>query len=353
MVNYGKGYEATAGYAVASVWGTPVALGALDGIEYMNEDIDTDPDLIEDDGISGSPERREGDLGNKIFGGGMTAQARYQGLEVLFAQALGIAGVPTQVPTVNAYTHALKIHSNLEGIFGTLCIKKNGKIFEYQTAKVTGFSIKHTQGKRAEVTFRFSIFDLAINTSSGTNTTTTFATVTLPTNRDFLLFNQLVVRANSQAGGALGASDKLYISEFSMDFDGNFATDDVTTQFGNRIDEPIRDGYVNIKGSIQFSKLNDAATLDMVALNLTKGRAKMDVTWTGPAISTSTYLWALYFPNLQFRKGTPKVPGAGRIPLQLDFSAYRVTTAPTGFTAGYTGGVTMEIRSQLATDPLV
>lgn len=424
----GKGYRTTAGFKKATTWGTPVEVGALNGIEFKSESLEADVQLIEDEQITGSAQQREGDAGVRKFAGDIVSAARYEGLEAIIAQVFGTAGTPAQ--QVNrtaadgvavatdatftsataafaasdvgkritiagagaagalldttiltrtsateielavaastsvdpatwtiydaAYKHVFKPANTLEGIFGTLVFVKLDaeEVHEYTTCKVGGMSIKAVAGQRAEVTFRLVAHDLNTNAGSGTNNTTTVASITLPANRAFLQFSQMVCRINGQSGAGLGSGDTVYLSEFNLDIDNVLSTDDVTTQFGNKIDEPVRDGFIKISGSLVFSKYQ-TQNKTLFTEQMTKARKKMDVKFTGGAADGVTnFAWNLFFPNLQFASGTPTVGGPERIPLTLSFNAYRVLTIPTGFTAGYIDALTMEVVSQQSANPL-
>lgn len=350
-----KGFLSIAGFKKATTWGTPVACGAGDGIEILSESIKLDRALIEDMQITGSSSQREGDAGNKIYGGEVPMGARYEGLEVPLALGFGTAGAPTTVDTT-AKLHKLKLKNDLAGLLATMALQKTFEVHEFTTVKVLGFSFKCRQGERAEISVRLALHDVNINTASGTNNNTTIATVTLPANRDFLLFGHLIARINDQASGALGGSDVVYVNEISCDVDRSFATDDVTTAGGFNIDEPVQDNFTKVKGTLTVSKYMDGTggSNALFAQQLTKARKKMDWKFTSPKLAgaaTEFFSWLFQFPNVQFMDGTPNVPGPGRLGYSLNFVAYRVTAAPTGMT-GVTEPLDLWITNQRTTDPL-
>lgn len=355
MSTYGKGFKSIAAFKKAATWGTPVACGAGDGVEYRQESLTPDARFIADEQVTGKASKLFGDKGNEFHSGDLEVDVRYEGLETFFAMALGTAGVPSQVSSDNAYKHVLKINDSKEGIFGTLVFNKQVGVWEYTTAKIGGFSLSIKNGERLKAKFPMIPQGLNINTSSGTNSNSTVGNITMPTNRDFALFSQMVVKINDGSGAALDNTNLVYLSEFEVALDNSYPTDDVTTRYGNLIDEPIQDGFTMVTGKLAFSKYFDGTGGNdtLIANLLSKTRKKMSVVFTGPLANGATnFQIALYFPDIQFSTGDANVGGAGRIPVNLNFEAHRRTSVPTGFTSGYTEAVTMEIVNQRTTDPL-
>lgn len=353
MPTYSKGFLTVGAFKKATTWGTAVAAGALNGFEFNSETLATDAQFIQDTQVSGQATRLFGDKGNEFHNGEVNMDLRYEGLQTLLACCLGTAGVPVQVGSDNAYRHVLKVNNSLEGIFGTLVFNKQVAVWEYTTAKLAGIKLTHTQGQRAKLALKFISKDLNFNTGGGTNNTTTIANVTLPANRDFALFTQLKVLVNTYSGSALAAgTDDVYVTSFELNYDNSMPTNDVTTQFGNKIDEPVQDGFTNVTGKITFSKYQTGSVQTLLSDMLAKTRKKMLVQWTGPVIGATAFQYTMYFPDVQFSKGAANVPGAARIPLSLEFEAHRALALPTGFPAGYTGPLTIENINQVATDAL-
>lgn len=351
-----KGYNASAGWKKAATWGVPVLVGALNGLEIVSEGLTPDAQFIPDESLTGKATRLFGDKGNEFHSGEVPMDVKYEGCEDLIASAMGIAGLPTQIPAINAYKHVFKIADNNEGQFGTLVLNKVFRVWEYTTAKVGGFTISCANGERARMTVPFIPQGLNPNAGAGTNNTSTVGAITLPANRDFLLFSQMKVLINNHDAAALASgTDDVYVSEFECEFNRNYETDDVTTKYGYLIDEPVGDGFVDVMGMLGFSKYNnnpggnDQLILDL----LSKQRKKMQVTWIGRTISGgTTFRMDLYFPDVQFESGDANIPGPGRVPANLRFRAARRTSVPLGFPAGYTEALTIELVNQRSSDPL-
>lgn len=350
-----KGALSIAAFKKATTWGTPVAAVALDGIGFVSETLKADVGVSEDQQIEGSIQQRLGEPENRMFAGEISTAYRYEGLEPMTAMVFRTAGAPSTVDTT-AKKHVFKLNNDGTGIFGTLAIDKGFEVHEFTTVKVTGLSLKLTKGQRAEITYRFIAHDMNINTSAGTNNNTTFASVTFPANREFSQFKHMVARINAQSGAGLGASDAVYLNGFTLDVDRADTTDDVTTQFGNRIDEPMHDDWTKIKVTLELSKYQDGTggTNALFANSLVKTGQKLDVNLTGETLAGATtqkFAAVFYFNDLQF-SGTPNVGGPGLTPWTLEGEAHRVLAIPTGFPAGYIDACTMEVYSQRATDAL-
>jgi len=346
-----KGYRSIAGFKKATTWGTPVLIGANDGIEFRSEGLKPDAQFIADDLVSGNQARLFGDKGNELHSGDMETDLRFQGIERIVAQAMGTAGVPVQQATSLAYKHTFKVNNDPEGIFGTLVVFHPGLyVREYSTAKVGGFSVNCANGERAHVTLPMIPQGVNYNTTTGTNTTTTAAAITLPSERQFALFSQMVIQLNAQGGADFVAGDTVYPSEFEVTFNRQYTTDDVTTRFGTKVDEPVPDDFLEVSGRIRFSKL-DAIT--RLTDQLSKARQKMKVVWTGPLIEGSyNFQWTVWFPDLQFSGTDANVGGPARVPEEIEFMASRALAIPTGFPAGYTDSITIDLINKSAVDAL-
>lgn len=185
-----------------------------------------------------------------------------------------------------------------------------------------------------------------INSLSG------FASVTFAAVRNFALWSQLKCSINAQGGAAFLPADLQNISEISWKIENHLATDDVTAQFGLYVDEPIRDGLIDITGSIKFTKYNTNNVFLEDAAR-TKAAQKMLIAFTGPLINGGSYFQMNnYFPSIQFVDGSGMTGGPQRVPLELNFVGHRVGSIPTGFPAGYIGPYILELMNSRSTNPL-
>jgi hypothetical protein len=247
----------------------------------------------------------------------------------------------------------LRFNNSLEDIFATVVCGQSGEsVREYTTVKFGNFSCEVANNNPLRATVGLIPQGLNINTGTGTNDLTQLATVSLPTNagENFANFNQLEVLINDASAGALtgGGTDDVYVSSVSLDVNANLPTDDVTTQFAPLIDEPVRDGYAQVTGTLNFSKLTDTSRITEM---LDKTKKKMTWTFTGPiADATNYYYIKFWFSNVQFTSGTFNVPGPGRVPESINFKAQIAVATHTGFGNGDAMYVT--VMNTQSTDPL-
>lgn len=184
------------------------------------------------------------------------------------------------------------------------------------------------------------------------NSLASFASVTFAAQRNFALFSQMKLWINAQGGAAFVAADLQNISEMSWKLENHLALDDVTTQYGIYVDEPLRDSFVDITGTIKFTKYNTNNIFLADAVR-TKAAQKMLAQFNGPFIAGgSYYTFNSWFPSIQFTDGSPNVGGPQRVPLELNFVGHRVGSIPTGFPTGLTGPLSLELINIRSTNPL-
>ena len=352
-----KGYTSICGWKKSSAWGTAVAVGASDGIRFMSLDAGATIETIQSDELSGARSRLAGDRGNILHAPTLNAEMHYEGLERIIAQAMGTAGSPTQQSSDNAYKHTFKPNNELDGIHGTLVLylKSKPSVIEYTTAKVNGFTLQVGSGQqRASIAFPMIAHKRNDNEATGTNTNTTAAAITFPTNRDFVNFSQMAVRINKTSDGALGTSDLIYPSDFQLTISNELPTDDVTAAHAPYIDQPIGGSFLTASVSMTFSKgFQDLAKIRDMMNSSGSIEHKMDVLFTGPVADGSTNLsLAFYLPSLQFTGDPAGIGGPDRPSETWNLSGNRVSAAPTGFPSGYTDALTIELVNQRNSDAL-
>jgi hypothetical protein len=362
MALYGKGALSRMGFkkATATAWGTAIALVALDGVRYLKEGITKEVDYLPDESLMGIAQERIGDPGNIKVGGDIDIPCCYEGLEPMLAQPFGTAGAPSVVDT-SAKKHVFKINNSVEGIYGTLVIDKGVELHEVTSGKITKITIKGGAGQRTIVTFTVAGYDLINN--SAVNTSGAFASVTYPAPLEWVLGSQLITRINAQGGGALGATDAVYVKDYEITIERPLVTDDYSTKFrGGQIEEPVGDGKVMVYGKISFRKYTDtnaggAAPSTLFAGKMNQTKYKMDWDWLGNTLigaATQKNEWKLYMPMVVLiGPDTPNVDSSGVISWAGSFKSNNVAAIPTGFPATYTDAATMEVYSTRAADALV
>lgn len=351
----GKGFQTIVGLKKGSTWGTAVAAGAGDGIYALSVDTPGNLELVPDLSLTGSVTMKPSLSGNKTVDVTLKTLLTYEGLEVLIALAMGTAGAPSTVD-VSARKHALKPAASLDGIFGTLAyeIIKDTTIIEIASVKWMSFTLTGKPGAPCELEAKGIGYNY--EPASATNTTTSIDSITLTSNREVAMFAQGVWSMNAQGGAALAGSDAFYVQDWSVTFERSLDRL-VTTQFGDKTDEPIQNGFAKVSGSWTFPVLQTGTggNSGFMADQLANTAKKASLVLTAAALAGSTtqkFSHSLYFPYLQLGQGKPTIGGPGKVDFVQPWEAHHVAAIPTGFPTGYTDALTYEIVSQRTTDPL-
>ena len=256
----------------------------------------------------------------------------------------------------DSYLHVLTPPGLMNSAMGTFIYGQLGLYLkEFVSTMFNGFTLDYpNQGKvncvLPAVPHTVNFDDTIVAAADKpVNTLTTLASVSRPGERDTALWRQSVVRWNAQAGAALAAADNKKCASMQVIANNNFVTDDFTLEFAgarSNISQPVRDNKVQFTGSFTFSRLQ--ADIQDLIIGMRRDRQKATIVTTSGAIpgagnTGQRYQIAVYLPDIQFDVEA-NVGGPGRVPKNVSFMAQAVSgSAPTGFPAGYTDGVTIEI----------
>jgi hypothetical protein len=309
----------------SAAWGAAVACGAGSGILLKGDSLTKKQPNVPDN-ATGSQFEGYSDLGNIDAGWGAPADLAYDGYMLMLALAMGTAGVPAAQGT--GYKHTLKIAASRAGLFATFIKNYRANIFEAPSVKLTGFKISGPDSNGlVNIEFKGIAFDKL--QGSATNTIATFANVTFPYKGNRVLFKQGVFRLNTQSAAALASpADVIKVSKFELNYDWS-AKGELTSEFGNRIDEPTDDGKPVVTLKLDFPRYDDAGktridTFDAEAL------LKADITFTGALISGTDYrTMAIRLPQLKMER--PDQPfNAATIPQSVTYRGQAAAAAPLG-----------------------
>lgn len=255
---------------------------------------------------------------------------------VLWALTLGTGGTsPTQVGTTTAYTNTFEPATNKTGRYATIVRDKVQFVSEVPGAKFTGFELTFGEAGRAEM--RWSFIGDTEKSDSSINTATQVSALTFQTLGLRAHFDDVVTRINAQGGGALGASDAIKITSLRVRFAQPLDTKYVGGQ--TTIIEPEEDGHPSFDVEVEFARF-DSTSDDFFAAHRDATEYKMDITFTGPTLATTTYGLLFQFPRLFVAEYAAPVPGAAsQVAPRARFMALSTTAAPTGMT-----GVTKPMR---------
>jgi hypothetical protein len=313
----GSGVSVIAAFKQASDWWTAVDCnvpGAGIRIETDGLPIGA-PELIPDTSL-GSPWERGNDLGNTIVDGPINIKARYDSLGVLWALCFGAADVPIDLGN-GAYRHVLTLTADTAGYFGTYCVYDGVAVREATSCKLTGFELRGTGGQALDLTFPTMCDDRIIDSTVNT-TAAALGAVTYSPYDYRVIFDDVLIRINAQAGAALEDSDAFYASDFSITLNRPHEAPFVTNRRSTR-SEPIANG----KPTIRITA-NEASYVDTSRITALKARTpyKMDIEMLGAnVIGTSAYYFRIYFemPAVFYSATRYPINGSSRIIPDLEW----------------------------------
>lgn len=345
------GVEIVAGAKKATVWGTPVVLGANDGILILPTSLKKRADVDVDDSL-GNYFSVDGDPGQIVADGDIPMYLRYDGLDLFLANFMGVAGAPTQQGATTAYAYIYKWLKALDGKFITFAKSMTHYVDEVPSLKVDGITLKGEIGKALQLI----VNTVPINKvhDSTINTLATFANVTYFEKANRVMFSDGVFRMNDQSDIALADGNKIYPASFELtakrkqkgEYTGQYRTTGANPQ--DLIDEPTNNDTPEIRLKLQFPRHTGVTYLNALGADT---RKKMDITFTGGLIETTYYRkLMLQFPHLQLanddvadEKGIIKEP--------VEFVVHGASAAPTGMT-GITDPFWISGVNRKSTDPL-
>ena len=347
-----SGVEMKYGLKKAATWSTPVAAGALDGLLCLPTGIRAGDAAVEVDDSQGLLWSQDGSVGPVTVEGDLPLYLRYDGCDLLLALFMGSAGVPAAHAggTISKdYTYALADHT--DGLFATFARHWKNYVEEVRSLKVVALTIKGERGKPLQLIAK-CIGDASVQ--DGTNTTVTFANVTLPETANRIMYSQGVFRLNDQSGAALGAGDVVTPNSFELT-----ATRKISGQYNGLtigsgtairdvIDEPTNDGMPEITLKLTFPRHTAKTRLTDLGSDL---RKKMDITFTGGIIEgVIPRFFKIELSHMQY-KSVDIVDEAGNIKEPVEFICHGCSVAPTGM-ATLTKPFRISGTNKLATNPL-
>lgn len=356
-----KGARVVAGWRPGATWGTEVLVGAGHGVEIISSQKTTDVQLVDRmDELSGSSQARAGDKGTETHKLSIVAPAKYETLATMLAQAMGTAATPVQQGATTAYLHKLSSAADIIGQFGTYVEDWQLYVEEHVSVKLTGWTLEiDAATQRGRITFEGVSYKLNTNTGSGTNKTSTIASITLSTSRARLLFANLAVRMNAQSGGALSSTggtfntgDLQYLASFKVSYKRPHLENDFTLEHGFRISEPHQNGKTVVSVTLGFSKFA-TDNVDRMADMLARTPQKMDAIFTSSEEAGTAYPYkmSLYLNAVQFA-GRPQIGGPGLAAWSLEGVAHEVAAIGTGMPTAYTQALHLDIVNTLAVNAI-
>jgi hypothetical protein len=159
-----------------------------------------------------------------------------------------------------------------------------------------------------------------------------------------VLFQQLEVKFGTRSGGA-GSLTVIRPSSVELTIDNKLKVDDQTTESGLQFEQPVRDGFREVKVKLEMPRYNS----DLYPVTFDGDtEMMMQLEFTGPTITGTgeTYLWGFYMPSVRHDTLSTNVSGPGRLPLSMEFFAERPVTTD-GFAATKYNGTSVNHDSEL------
>jgi len=317
-----------AGAKKGSVWGTAVAVGALNGLNVKNiTGFVRNQDLLAAQEVD-SPMPRWGQLDvikppepviitDMLYDSGQ--------LGSLIVGLWGTAGAPAQQGGTAAYLHTIQFKDSNAGIFFTMVVEHPGKIYELASAKTMEWSLKSSGGGiiQSELKLRG---DVIIDTSA-TNAAAQVDALTYQDRSNRMLFRHQVVKMNDQSGADVSGATALDCNSVEITikrtgFDSLYPAG----QYG--IVEPIEPGYPDIRVKLGFPRFN-SVNAAFFATAIAETLQKMTITFTGPLIAGAYYYQKkFYFPQL--RMLNPDTQWEEIVKNGLELVAEEASANPTG-----------------------
>lgn len=327
----GSSRDLIIGIKQASAWGTPVACGAGDGLIVTRDALGYSRQVLKDDS-AGQDFTRVADDGPIAVSKTLEGYLRYDGPDLLLAMVMGSAAAPALQGTASgAYLHALTLAADVEGIFATYATDRGGgRVDEIPSLKIAGITLEGQAGDVVGFSADCIGDMLNRNSDSGTNTTSTIASVTPRDRGNRVLMRQGVFRLNAQDGAALGGSDEVKPSAFSLALRRSLEGDLVAG--ADTITEPTSTDFPEITLSLSFPVYT--SSLDALLADLLAGaEKKADIVFSGAVIGEGyTYQLKLELPRLKPTNFPDlETAQAAKIgPVEIQLLALEAEAAPTG-----------------------
>jgi hypothetical protein len=334
-----SGRETIIGAVKGTTWGTPVACGANHGLLVLSSGLGRGFETLEDQSL-GSMWELDPQRGRLTADGDLTGWLRYDNNEwLLIAQLMGTAGVPAQQTgggAVLAYRHVLQLADGIAGNFATVAQKmKSDEVWEF--ASVKPVSMRITGGKRVplQYTIACQASHLTRNAGSGTNNTTTIATIThRETLRRIVPDEAAYFRINAQSGGGLAGGDNHPISTFELVFTRPQEGDHVLD--GNVfVTEPTGTAHaMPTSCKVTFPVYEDKADALLDAYEADTPMKAEIFAQGGIIDGTERYRITIQMPQaILVDRPELSIPGPGKLACTLNLKLTKAAAAPTGMTS--------------------
>jgi hypothetical protein len=335
------GAEIILGLKKAATWGTPVECGAADAAMVLTSSFAVKPEMDKDDS-AGQVFPGAIDTGLINCDGDLSAYMRYDDMRLL-AAIMGAAAAPAQQGATTAYQHVLSWATDINGIFYTLAQHLGYSVHEFPSVKFGSLEITGKVGASLEMKVKGLAINRNINTTTGTNNTTTIAALN-PSSTPRVRMAQGAIRMNAQGGIALASGDRLVGKNCPTSFTLSINRNQKGEHLADGTDmicEPEQDGFPAITLKIDLPEY----VSDSYLQKLQSGdELKADFTFTGSLIADTYYRSLLLeLPRLRVTSvDGPAISKGAKLKQSVTFELLRPDTAPAGMT-----GLTLPLRATI------
>jgi len=345
-----NGAELVYAFKKASAWNTALAAGAGNGFLGLDLSLKADTTNIKDDS-RGQLFSVDASAGEVKCDAEVPAYLRYNDASLLtmLAMIMGTSAAPTvHSGGTLSYDHIMKVAANTAGLFGTLAAKVGTVgVEEIPSFKPSKAVFKFSTGKPVEMVVSGPGTEVKVN---GTNTSATFASVTIPERSNRVYMGATEIRMNDQSGSALAAGDKIGPSSIELTIErkltgvyGSYVSSDATPR--DLIDEPTGDGMFEASLKLQFPRTANFTGRADLNNNVSK---KCEIICTGPIIEGAIpYLIKIQMPHLK-PKMYENPYEAGIIKNSREYEVLGATAAPSGMT-GITNPLWINVTNKIST----
>jgi len=343
------GREIIAAVKKASTWREAVTVGEGDGLLITREALGAKaPEFVADDSLGLSDPVSLMKAKEKVEGS-IEGYLRYEGLDLLFALALGSSSDPQQIDSSSAYSHLYQASDSIKGLFATLVIKKSQTpkgVWEIPSAKITGFTISGEVGELAKVSF--DLLGNKIETENPVNSDSSLSAVTYKGKGLVCQVNEKArVRMNKTEDEALDDDDRIFPSSFEITFKRPFREN---YELGyTDMSEPVQDDFTEATIRLTFDKYNIDTFMSAIE---SQEAYKMDFLFEGPLIPGTSvkYQLKIEIPKVVWTSGSADVDSPGLISHVAEGRMIKPESAPSGMETSSVIGV--QIVNTLSTNPL-
>jgi Phage tail tube protein len=285
------------------------------------------PEYVQDESL-GSAWESTGDSGNLDVAGDINADLRYDGpLLDMMALVMGAAAAPAVQAATAAYNHVLTLTDTTDGLYGTYAVYDGVAVREAPSLKVNGWELSSAAGQPVKLRLMVTASDRVV---TGTVNPAPLSSVTYVPVQPRAMFDDIRIRINSQASGALADSDTFYASAWTLTFQRPMVYAHVTN-----LNPGVTEGVADGKPTLTLALTEDRyTTVTRITECRTKVAKKVDISMTGPT-AAGAYPYKILFemPQLLYEAAEYPMQSAGKIIPDLTLRGQKAATAPAGMTS--------------------